>query len=60
MVVTDLKSHDFEKIPYRASFSEHDSFTDKVDASWDGDFWGAYNIIAPTESLDKAVNKLKK
>lgn len=60
MVVTDLKSHDFEKIPYRASFSEHDSFTDKVDTSWDGDFWGAYNIIAPTESLDKAVNKLKK
>ncbi len=60
MVVTDLNSNDVKNIPHRAAFDEKDSFTDKVDAFYDEDFWGEYNIIAPTESLEKAVNKLKK
>lgn len=60
MVVTDLNSNEVKNIPHRAAFDEKDSFTDKVDAFYDEDFWGEYNIIAPTESLEKAVNKLKK
>jgi hypothetical protein len=60
MVITDLNSNDVKHIPYRAAFNERDSFTDKVDAFYDENFWGEYNIIAPTESLEKAVNKLKK
>jgi hypothetical protein len=60
MVVTDLKDDNVKNIPYKYSFNIEDSFTDKVKAFTDEDFWGAYNIIAPTESLDKAVNKLKK
>lgn len=60
MVVTDMQNVGVEKIPYKESFRENDSFTDKVRAFYDEDFWGAYNILAPTESLDKAVMKLKK
>ena len=60
MVVTDMDDNNIERIPYRESFKEDDSFTDKVQAFYDDDFWGDYNILAPTESLDKAVNKLKK
>lgn len=60
MVVTDKDDDNVEKIPYRESFKEEDSFTDKVKAFYDEDFWGNYNILAPSESLDKAVNKLKK
>lgn len=60
MVVTDLDSNDVKNIPHRDAFNMQDSFTDKVEAFSDTDFWGNYNIIAPTESLEKAVNKLKK
>ena len=35
-------------------------YTSKVENFMDEDFWGAYNIIEPTESLESAVNKLKK
>lgn len=31
-----------------------------VDVYWNEDFWKAYNIIEPTESLEHAVSKLKK
>ena len=27
---------------------------------WNEDFWGTYNIIEPTESLEHAMHKLKK
>lgn len=60
MVVTDLNNENVKNIPHRAAFNLHDAFSDKVTAFTDEDFWGAYNIIAPTESLEKAVNKLKK
>jgi hypothetical protein len=35
-------------------------FYDKVEYFKDPDFWEDYNIIEPTESLDKAVNRLLK
>jgi hypothetical protein len=60
MVVTDMKRDTVERIPIRQAFSEYESFSDKVSAFIDEDFWGAYNIIAPTEGLDKAIGKLKK
>ena len=37
-----------------------DNFDDKVYEYWNEDFWGTYNIIEPTESLEHAVHKLKK
>ncbi|MCI1647305.1 MAG: carboxypeptidase-like regulatory domain-containing protein [Bacteroides sp.] len=60
MVVTDRKEHNFPKIPYRTSFKDKQVFYDVVNEYWNEDFWKAYNIIEPTESLEHAVNKLKK
>ena len=47
-------------IPYRMSFKADQSLSDKVSDFADENFWGAYNIIEPTESLENAVYKLKK
>lgn len=59
MVVTDRKERT-EGIPFRESFKATQSLSDKVSNFVDDDFWGAYNIIEPTESLETAVTKLKK
>lgn len=59
MVVTDRKN-DFAAIPYKKAFKEKQVFYDMVDVYWNEDFWKAYNIIEPTESLEHAVSKLKK
>ena len=60
MVVTDAKKENINPISYKASFKPTESLSDNVSSFIDEDFWGAYNIIAPTESLENAVNKLKK
>ncbi|WP_293717166.1 carboxypeptidase-like regulatory domain-containing protein [uncultured Parabacteroides sp.] len=60
MVVTDGKEDNVGGIPFKTAFKESQSLSDKVENFMDEDFWGAYNIIEPTESLDSAVNKLKK
>ena len=60
MVVTDGKENNIDNIPFKMAFKESQSLSDKVENFMDEDFWGAYNIIEPTESLDSAVNKLKK
>ena len=60
MVVTENKEGQVSNIPRRESFNENESLSDKVMNFYDDNFWGAYNIIEPTESLESAVNKLKK
>ncbi|MDR1918820.1 MAG: carboxypeptidase-like regulatory domain-containing protein [Tannerellaceae bacterium] len=60
MVVTDSKEENVAGIPYRLAFKPNQSLSDKVSDFMDEDFWGAYNIIEPTESLESAVNRLKK
>ena len=63
MVVTDKpKQGDAEPQPIRGrdSFDQRDAFFDKVDYFRDPAFWQDYNIIEPTESLDRAVNRLLK
>ena len=60
MVVTERKEDDFSRISYKDSFKSGHSLSDKVGSFYDEDFWGGYNIIEPTESLENAVNKLKK
>lgn len=59
MVVTDGKMAE-ERIPYKISFKSNQSLSDKVSDFADEQFWGDYNIIEPTESLENAVHKLKK
>ena len=60
MVVTESKEDLISNIPRKESFNKDESLSDKVKSFYDDNFWGAYNIIAPTESLESAVNKLKK
>jgi hypothetical protein len=60
MVVTDSRDDNVTGIPYRLAFKPNQSLSDKVSDFMDEDFWGAYNIIEPTESLESAVNRLKK
>ena len=60
MVVTESREEHVSIIPRKESFNERESLSDKVMNFYDDNFWGAYNIIEPTESLELAVNKLKR
>lgn len=59
-VVTNRVDKPLEKISNRESFHPDDVLSDKISSFLDEKFWYDYNIIEPTESLEKAVNKLKK
>lgn len=59
-VITGVREENALKIPYRMAFRENQSLSDKVSSFTDPDFWEDYNIIAPDESLETAVSKLKK
>ena len=58
MVVTDSSSDHVAPIASRNSFDSRDNYYDKVEYFMDPDYWGQYNIIEPTESLDKAIQRL--
>jgi hypothetical protein len=60
MVVTDNQMDNIDRISGKNSFSMNKSLSDEAMTYYDRDFWGAYNIIEPTESLETAVGKLKK
>ena len=60
LVVTDRKEENITPIKGRNSFYQRDSFFDKVEFFEDPDFWADYNIIEPTESLEDAIDKLRK
>ena len=62
MVVTDrlASGRDAKRPNGRSSFGIKDRFYDRVEYFEDPDFWADYNIIEPTESLENAIDKLKK
>lgn len=60
LAVTNTTSHDVQPLRGRESFDQRDAFYDKVDFFRDPVFWQDYNIIEPTESLDRAVERLLK
>jgi hypothetical protein len=60
MAVTDRQTDSIEKIGGKKAFSERQSLSDEAMTYYDSHFWGAYNIIEPTESLESAVGRLKK
>lgn len=60
MVTVDLDSNPAANIPYSESYRDNRMFYDDARQNWDADFWQDYNIIEPTESLEKAVAKLRK
>jgi hypothetical protein len=59
-VITDRDERNIAGIPAKEAFSIHQSLSREVALYQDDNFWGNYNIIEPTESLEIAVNKLRK
>ncbi len=61
MVVTNRYSRDaVAKIERSESFRSNDVLADKTQLYADPDFWKDYNIIEPTESLEHAIDRLRK
>ena len=60
MVVTDINKQDVTAMAWRDTFRPTHILTDRVLDFYDKDFWGAYNIIEPTESLEQAVSRLQR
>jgi len=60
MVVTDVNMQNVSAFSRRDAFRPNQILNDTVMDFYDEDFWGAYNIIEPTESLESAVARLKK
>lgn len=58
-VVTNILP-DAKPIRGRDSFRRHDNLYDNVDYFSEPDFWGADNIIEPTESLNRAIDRLRR
>lgn len=59
MVMIDRDDSPIASISRKEAFGDKDIFYDKVDNFIDPDFWKDYNIIEPTESLEKAVLKIQ-
>ena len=59
-VITNRTDQNVERIPAKESFSMRQSLSQEVALYQDDNFWGNYNIIEPTESLESAVDKLRK
>lgn len=60
MVMVDREDNPQEGISRKEAFGRSDIFSDMVENFSDPDFWSDYNIIEPTQSLEKAVTKLRK
>lgn len=60
MIVTDIKEENIAKISGKSAFRTYQALTDKVSDFYDTNFWEAYNIIEPSESLESAISKLRK
>ncbi|MGM9802775.1 MAG: carboxypeptidase-like regulatory domain-containing protein [Muribaculaceae bacterium] len=60
MVVVDVDDNAETKIPRAEAYSNQRLFSDEAKQNWEADFWADYNIIEPSESLEKAVKKIKK
>ena len=60
LVTTGRHSEDVVAIPRKESFSSHDVLSEKAGFDFDPEFWKDYNIIEPSESLDKAIGRIVK
>ncbi len=59
-VITDVRDENVVPIPYREAFRQNQSLVDRVSDFYGPEFWEDYNIIEPTESLENAVDRLKR
>ena len=59
MVMVD-RDDNAQRIEHKEAFRSSHIFYDVVDERWEEDYWQQYNIIEPTESLEEAVDKLRR
>jgi hypothetical protein len=59
-VITKVSNDIPLKFTKKYAFNDDYSLSDKVDDFYDENFWEDYNIIEPEQSLENAVNKLRK
>lgn len=59
-VITDARIDEAKRISGKLAFKDTYSLSDKMVNFTDENFWEDYNIIEPEESLENAVNKLRK
>ena len=55
-VVIGIDTVNVSRFPLRESARPYEFFVDQL-GEYDESFWGEYNIIAPDESLEKALNE---
>ena len=60
MVVTHEAPDAFMTIKGRDAFRKHEALYDHPEYFGDPEFWEQYNIIAPTESLEKGIERFIK
>lgn len=60
MVITDGRDAGVSPIPFRETFRSDQVLSDRVGDFHGPEFWEDYNIIEPTESLENAVDRLKR
>ena len=59
-IITDRSDQNVSRMTGKETFSIRQSLSQEVSLYQDENFWSNYNIIEPTESLENAVNRLKK
>jgi hypothetical protein len=59
MAVTDIDTVNAGRFRFRETARLHEFFEDQLGA-YDESFWGEYNFISPSESLEEALMKLSK
>ncbi len=60
MVVTDIAKGKVKPIKGKSRFNERESLYDHPEYFGDPEFWDQFNIIAPTESLEKGIKRFMK
>ncbi|MCK4919686.1 MAG: carboxypeptidase-like regulatory domain-containing protein [Bacteroidales bacterium] len=58
LAVTDRLPEMAEKIERKERFGRSDFMEEKVDAFFDPNYWGDYNLIEPDASIEQAIRKL--
>jgi len=60
MAVTDLDDENIYKFKFREATRRDDIFIEQVSDFEDPNFWGDYNIIQPEESIEAAIERIRR
>ena len=57
LAITELRPDIEDRVTWRESFRRSNILADMVPVYFDEDFWGAYNVIEPDESIETAIRR---